>query len=163
MSITIRSFVDDDAETVFKLRAEAFVLKFLGELGAERCVAGINAYMPSDYLRMAKEMQFFIAEAASVPVGFYAVRLDDETTAELLFLYVSAKCHRQGVGSKLIRHSEDWIRENWPGVTDYVVDTGIPKYNGDFYRRMGFIDSGDSACPFPDMPIPALRLSKKLY
>ncbi len=162
MTITIRPFKDCDAETVFKLRAEAFVTQFMEELGPERCAAGINAYMPSDYLRMAEEMKFFIAEDRGTPVGFYTIKLDDETTAELLFIYIATKNLRQGIGSLLIRHSEEWIRMNWPEVTTYVVDTGIPKYNGDFYRRMGFVETGKSACPFPDLPIPALRLSKRL-
>ncbi len=162
MTISIRSFKDSDAETVFKLRAEAFVTQFFEELGPERCAAGVNAYMPNDYLRMAKEMKFFIAEDRGKPVGFYTIKLDDEKTAELLFIYIATKYLRQGIGSQLIHHSEEWIRKNWPTVRTYVVDTGIPKYNGDFYRRMGFVDSGASACPFPDLPIPALRLSKSL-
>ncbi len=162
MTISIRPFKDSDAETVFKLRAEAFVTQFYEELGPERCAAGINAYMPSDYLRMAKDMKFFIAEDQGAPVGFYTIKLDDEKTAELLFMYISTKSLRRGIGAQLIHHSEDWIRKNWTAVKTYVVDTGIPKYNGDFYRRMGFVDSGKSACPFPDLPIPALRLSKNL-
>jgi GNAT superfamily N-acetyltransferase len=161
-TVSIRPFRESDAEAVFKLRAEAFVTQFLEELGPERCAAVINAYMPSDYFRMAQEMKFFIAENAGAPIGFYAIKLDDEKTAELLFLYISTKSLRQGIGSQLIRHSEEWIRKNWPHAKTYVVDTGIPKYNSDFYRRMGFVDSGMSACPFPDLPIPALRLSKVL-
>lgn len=162
MTISIRSFEDTDAETVFKLRASAFVTQFFEELGPDRCAAGINAYMPSDYLRMSKEMKFFIAEENGSPVGFYTVKLDDEHTAELLFIYIDTKHLRKGIGSQLILHSEDWIRKNWPKAKRYVVDTGIPKYNGDFYRRMGFKESGASKCPFPDLPIPALRLSKEL-
>jgi N-acetylglutamate synthase-like GNAT family acetyltransferase len=162
MTISIRPFGDSDAETVFKLRAEAFVTQFFDELGPERCAAGINAYMPSDYRRMAKEMKFFIAEEDGRPVGFYTLKLDDPATAELLFIYIDTKNLRRGIGAQLIQHSESWIRNNWPDVRTYVVDTGIPKYNGDFYRRMGFSDAGNSKCPFPDLPIPALRLSKSI-
>lgn len=162
MAFSIRPFRDSDADTVFRLRAEAFVTQFFEELGPERCAAGVNAYMPSDYLRMATEMKFFIAEDTGIPLGFYTIKRIDESTAELLFIYVSTKYLRQGIGSRMIRHSEEWIRSNWPGVGTYLVDTGIPKYNGDFYRRMGFTDAGASACPFPNLPIPALRLSKRL-
>ena len=105
MTILIRPFKDSDAETVFKLRAEAFVTQFFEELGPERCAAGINAYMPSDYLRMAKDMKFFIAEDSGTPIGFYTIKLDDEKTAELLFIYIATRNLRRGIGSQLIRHS----------------------------------------------------------
>lgn len=162
MAISIRPFIDSDAEAVFKIRAGAFVTQFFEELGPERCAAGINAYMPSDYQHMAQEMKFFIAEESGVPLGFCTIKRDDPETAELLFIYIDTKHLRRGIGSQLILHSEEWIRNNWPGVRTYVVDTGIPKYNGDFYRRMGFCDVGASQLPFPDLPTPALRLSKKL-
>ena len=162
MSISIRSFQDSDAEVVFKLRAQAFVTQFFEELGAEQVSAGINAYMPSDYQRMAKEMKFFIAEESEVPVAFYTIKREDTETAELLFIYIDTKYLRRGIGAELVRHSESWIRSNWKEVQTYVVDTAIPKYNGDFYRRMGFVEIGSSECPFPGMPVSAIRLSKQL-
>ena len=162
MNIVLRPFVDSDAETVFRLRAAAFVTQFMDELGPERCAAGINTYMPSDYVRMSREMKFFIAEDRGAPIGFYTLKLDDPKTAELLFIYLDSKYLKRGIGSQLIKHSEAWIRANWPAVETYVVDTAIPKYNGDFYRRIGFKDSGSSECPFPDAPTPALRLSKSV-
>lgn len=121
MAISIRPFEKTDAETVFKLRAAAFVTQFLNELGPERCAAGINAYKPSDYARMAESMQFFIAEEAGTQVGFYTIRLDDLHTAELLFIYIANSHLHRGIGRELIRHSEEWIRKNWPDVRTSLV------------------------------------------
>lgn len=51
-----RPFEPDDAEFCFRIRSQSFIQKFYGELTAEEVAAGVNAFMPSDFMRMAEEM-----------------------------------------------------------------------------------------------------------
>lgn len=48
--IRIRRFKVRDAEMCFKIRRDAFIQKFCGELGPREIAAGVNAFMPNDYV-----------------------------------------------------------------------------------------------------------------
>jgi hypothetical protein len=42
------------------VHSNAFIQKFSGELTPVEVSAGVNSYMPDDYIRMSEEMPFFI-------------------------------------------------------------------------------------------------------
>ncbi len=160
--ITIRPFAAGDAEFCFKVRSEAFVRVFYDEVGPEVVAAGINAHMPSDYEWMGRTMFCFIAEIANEPVGFCTVRTLDESTAELLFLYVELERVQTGIGSQLERYAEGWLTGNKPEVKELVVETIIPRYNRAFYEKLGFVYVGDETYSYPGAKVRAVRLSKQL-
>ena len=158
----IRLFKPDDATFCFRIRTAAFILKFYEEIGPEAVTAGVNAYTPEDYIEMAKAGPFFIIEENHRRIGFFTIKRNDETTAELPLIYLDLNYLGKGIGSKCVRFMEDWIASNWKEVTTFIVDTIIPEYNGTFYRKMGFVSQGTVTCDLPDMKITALRLSKKM-
>jgi hypothetical protein len=51
-----RKFKAKDAAFCFKIRSHAFIQKFYGELGLEAVAAGVNAYLPDDYIQMGKKI-----------------------------------------------------------------------------------------------------------
>lgn len=144
------------------MRAGAFVQEFYGELGPKAVAAGINAYMPRDYVRMAETMPTFVAVDQQEPIGFVTVRFTDEATSEMLFLYVKLDRTGRGVGSELLRFAEQWVRKEHPQINQMVVDTAVPRYNQGFYEKLGYKPIGESECPFPDGPVRAVRLGKDL-
>ena len=160
--IRIRRFEARDAEICFKIRSDAFIQKFNGELGPREISAGVNAFMPDDYVRMAQSMPFFVAEATGNVIGFFTIERKDPDVAELPLIYIDL-CHLgKKIGRAFIEYIETWIKTNWPEVTTLIVDTVIPEYNSGFYRKTGFLPSGNAVCNFPAMDVPALRLVKRL-
>ena len=161
-SVCIRSFETRDATTCFKIRSTAFIQEFYGELGARATAAGVNAYMPEDYVRMAQETPFFVAEDAGSIIGFFAIQRRDTLVAEIPLIYIELGQLGKKTGQTIIEYIEQWLTANWPEVTTLIVDTVIPEYNGGFYRKAGFIPAGDAICNFPDLQLPALRLKKMI-
>ena len=160
--MVIRCLEARDAEVCFKIRSDAFIQKFYGELGPRATSAGVNAFMPDDYVRMAQSNPFFVAEDAGGTIGFFSIARNDANVAEIPLLYIDLDHLGQKIGRAFIKYIEHWIKTNWPEVTTLIVDTVIPKYNSGFYRKAGFLPSGKAVCNFPAMDVPALRLVKKL-
>ena len=158
----IRPFSPMDAQLCFKMRSNAFIQKFYGELKPEDVAAAVNAFMPNDYIRMAAEMPFFIAEQDGTPVGFFALKRRDPSTAELPLIYIDLENLGQGIGSDCIDYIERWLSSSWREVNTLIVDTVIPKYNGGFYKKVGFVPSEDTFCEFGGRKVKALRLVKKI-
>ena len=79
-SINIRPFEAQDAATCFKIRSTAFIKEFCSELGACATAAGVNAFMPDDYVRMGQEIPFFVAEDAGRITGFFTIQRKDTLT-----------------------------------------------------------------------------------
>lgn len=160
--LVIRPLVPADAEFCFRVRAEAFILQFCTELGPEAVATGVNAYMPSDYLAMARSMPTFVAELAGDPVGFCMCRRADGPAGEILLLYVRGGEQGHGVGRGLVAHAESWMRAHWPGLRRLVVDTVVPARNQGFYERMGYRPAGEHPYEFPGRTVRAVRLEKAL-
>ena len=160
--MNIRKFKPDDAETCFTLRSNAFMYKFHNELSLQQIGSEVNAYMPSDYIRMAVEMPFFIVEENRKIIGFFNLKRKDEKTAELPLIYINLDTLDKGIGSACIDYIEQWLSSNWKDVTKLIVDTIIPKYNSRFYVNVGFKPIGYAYCEFMGRKIKALRLVKKL-
>ena len=158
----IRYFEAPDAEICFKIRSDAFIQKFYAEIGARATSAGVNAFMPNDYVRMAQKMPFFVAEDAGGIIGFFIIKRQDTVVAEIVLIYIDINHLGKNIGRAFIAYIEQWVKDNWPEVARLVVETIIPEYNSGFYRNAGFLPSGNAVCHFPTMDVPALRLVKKL-
>ena len=108
-SINFRRFEPQDAAFCFKVRSNAFIQKFYGELTPVEVAAGVNSFMPDDFIRMPKEMPFLIAEDDEVRRGFFAIRQIDERAAELLLIYIDLPSVGTGIGKSCIRFIENEI------------------------------------------------------
>lgn len=160
--MNVRKFRPDDAESCFRLRSNAFIQKFYGELTPQEVSAAVNAYMPNDYIRMVEEIPFFIVEQNGSTIGFFTLRRQDTTTAELPLIYIDLDNLGKGIGSACIDYIEKWLSSSWDEVKALIVDTVIPRYNGGFYKKLGFIPIEDTFCNFGGHKIKALRLIKRL-
>jgi len=158
----VRSFQAADAEFCFRLRSNAFIQQFYGELKPAEVAAAVNAYMPDDFIRMAEQMPFFIVEQVGVPIGFFSLKRKDIRSAELPLIYLDLKQLGQGIGSACIGYIQHWLAQNWPEVDTLSVDTVIPRYNSKFYIKAGFVPGESVFCEFSGRKLKALRLVKKL-
>lgn len=158
----VRPFQGSDAVFCFRLRSSAFILKFYGELTPQEVCAAVNAYMPEDYIRMARETAFFMVERNGVATGFFNLKRKSKTVTELCLIYVELDHLGEGHGSACIRYIENWLSQNWPEVNTLIVDTIIPKYNSGFYKKVGFAPRESTYCEFLGQKLKALRLVKKI-
>ena len=160
--MNLREFSQEDAEFWFRVRLEAFVNKFYSEIGPEAVAAGINAYLPADYVRISEEMPIMIAEYRGKRIGFVSMKRLSETTAEIPLIYLRLSELGKGYGTQALRRAEEWIRRQWPDVEKIIIDTIIPEYNGGFYVKSGYIRTGTASCDFPDMTVAAVRFEKQI-
>jgi len=160
--VNFRRFIPQDADFCFKVRSEAFIQKFYGELRQEEVAAGVNAYLPHDYSLMAEQMPLFIVENEGVSLGFFAVKRVDNLTAELLLIYIDLNHLGRGIGRSCIQFIEKWLSTNWPEIRSLIVDTVIPEYNRKFYQSLGFFPDVQTFCNFAGVKVKALRLCKKI-
>lgn len=160
--MTFRRFTPEDANFCFRVRSSAFIIKFYGELSPKEVAAGVNCYMPADYIKMAERHPVFLCEEDGQRLGFFALRRNDSTTAELPLLYLDLYHLHKGAGGAALRYAEEWIRKNWEGVTTFFIDTVIPGYNSGFYQKAGFTTDGESLCDFNGQKVKALRFKKEI-
>ena len=160
--ISIRPFTAADAEECFSIRTEAFLQEFYDEQDPTVIVAGINAYLPSDYIRMSETSHACVATDEDRVIGFFILKIIDDATAELILLYLTSGYKGKGIGSLLINHMESWLGENHPGVDRIELDTIVPRYNKKFYEKMGYAEDGESELQYPGMTVKAVRMAKKL-
>ena len=160
--MNFRPFIPEDAAFCFRVRSNAFIQKFYGELTPQEVSAGVNAYLPNDYTRMAEDTPIFIVEENGGPVGFFLLVRVGPTKAELPQLYIDPGHLAKGIGSACIRFMEKWLLSNWTGVDTIIVDTVIPKYNSGFYQKTGFSPDSETYCQFPEKRVKALRLRKRI-
>ena len=160
--MNFRPFQPEDAVFCFRLRSNAFIQKFYGELTAAEVAAAVNSYMPDDYIRLARECPVFIVEKEGTPVAFFNLKRKDRSTAELPLIYIDLKCLGDGIGTACVDFMDHWLQENWPEVDTLIVDTVIPKYNSGFYKKAGFEPTEQTHCEFLGRKLKALRLRKKI-
>ena len=142
MTVTARKFSPADGEFCFKIRAGAFIIAFRHELDPEVSAACVNAYMPADYVRMSTESEMFIVEDGKQAVGFFTLKRTSHGEAEIPLIYLRLDRVGKGIGTWCIHYIQDWVATHWPEVHTLFLDTIIPKYNGGFYRRVGFEEVG---------------------
>lgn len=126
--MTFRQFAPEDAEFCFRVRSTAFIIKFYGELSPQEVAAGVNCYMPSDYIKMAETQPVFLCEQGGQRLGFFTLKRHDHSTAELPLLYLDLQHLRKGIGTAALRYAEEWIQTNWKEVTSFLIDTVIPSF-----------------------------------
>jgi GNAT superfamily N-acetyltransferase len=181
-AIRIRPFTPADGPTCHALRRRAFLEVFAGELSPAAVAAGADAYDPDAFGALLAELETFVAEetgeterteraeevgkagktAAAEPIAFCTVRFLDETTGEILYLYVSPAHRGHGLGRTLGAWVERWLAEEHPRLRSLVLDTAVPLYNRGFWEALGFRALGESRCRYPDGDVVALRLGKTL-
>jgi ribosomal protein S18 acetylase RimI-like enzyme len=157
-----RPFLPSDAHVCLSLRTDAFKGLFVKEIGENAAQAGIEAYSPQDIIFLAENNPFFVAETYNAVVGFIGSKIHDKRTIEILYLYVDLNFLNRGVGSKLLLHFEDYVKNYLPDIDTIILDTIIPKYNQKFYEKIGYEKIGESFCDYPSAKIRAVRLEKKL-
>lgn len=81
---------------------------------------------------------------------------------EILFLYVRLDYLRKGIGAQLVRYLENWVRKQHREIERIRVDTAVPKYNQEFYEKIGYSKAGESEYQYPNGSIKAVRLVKEL-
>jgi ribosomal protein S18 acetylase RimI-like enzyme len=166
-AIRIRPFAPADGPACHALRHRAFVEIFTGELSPTAVAAGADAYDATEFGALLTGLETVVAEEAAEgalggggPVGFCTVRFLDDTTAEILYLYVSSACRGRGIGRALGDWAERWLAECHPRIRALVLDTAVPRYNRGFWEALGFRAIGESRCRYPDGDVVALRLGK---
>lgn len=160
--IKLRPFTAADAEDCFRIRTEAFLQEFFYEQDPAVIAAGINAYLPSDYIRMSETAYACVATDEDRVIGFFVLKILDPATAELMLLYLASGYKGKGIGTLLIDHMESWLGEYHPGVSQVELDTIVPGYNQKFYEKMGYVEDGESELRYPGMTVKAVRMAKKL-
>ncbi|RFA31406.1 GNAT family N-acetyltransferase [Alkalilimnicola ehrlichii] len=86
--------------------------------------------------RYLDESVCFIALLAGETVGAYAIKAIAGDTYELMSIAVAPEYQRQGIGSALLRHAIDTVREK--GASRFEVGTGTFGYQLTYYQRVGF-------------------------
>lgn len=159
--MTIRDFSPSDAGPCLEIRRQAFTNVFGGELGADGIRAGLSAYGPSDLIRMSEHGKSFVADDDG-PIGFCTVHRKDSITVELLLVYIKLDRLKQGLGTALVEHAEQWVSSHWTDVVWFDVKTVVPKYNRGFYERLGFRSVGRTQVQFPGKVVQALHLRRQI-
>ena len=90
-----------------------------------------------EYVRDIEVMPTFLALVDDVVVGFLTVNRHNEYAAEIHVIAVRPECHDSGVGSKLLREAEDWLKAL--GVEYLQVKTlGPSKPNQEYAKTREF-------------------------
>jgi len=159
--MAIRPFAPGDEERCFRIRNAAFSVLFKNELLAETITACVNAYLPLDYLRMAKQTEMFVVENGGEVIGFFNLKQIDNNTIELALIYIDIQYLGRGYGRKCITYIESLLTSR-QDVRQIVVETIIPSSNLSFYRKMGFGNPTDSFCLYPGKKVKSTRLTKPI-
>ena len=155
-----REFRNEDAEFCFKTRSAAFIEKFYDEIGPQIASLCVNAYMPDDYIEFSRNMQIFILEDSGGKLGFVTVKRIEKEVAEIPLIYLSLDSLGKGYGRSSIEYIEEWVKDNWKDVNRLFVDTIIPNYNSGFYKKMKYVEAGESVCVFSGQKVRAQRFEK---
>lgn len=91
-----------------------------------------------------RDYPFFAAYDGEMPVGFAALKIHNQYTAEIYNLGVLEHYHRQGVGSRLLDAAERYCVDNgYVYLTVKTLDASADyepyERTRAFYRKMGFI------------------------
>lgn len=97
-----------------------------------------------EYAEAVRGLPFFAACQGHRPLGFAAIRAHNPYTAEVFVMGVLPEYHRQGIGSRLIGHAEDYCRRFGHSYLTVKTLDGSAAYEPyertrEFYRRQGFV------------------------
>ena len=82
-----REFNETDAVFCYKIRSAAFIQKFYDEIGSIAVSAGVNSYMPEDYIRLFNKTKIFIVEDNYEKIGFVSLKKIVDNTVEIPLIY----------------------------------------------------------------------------
>ena len=96
-----------------------------------------------DYVNQVRDMPFLSAFVSGEPVGFIAIKEHNHYTAEVCVMGILRDYHRQGIGRKLIRNSEEYCIANGKEfLTVKTLDESRASKSYEktrlFYLAMGF-------------------------
>jgi len=96
-----------------------------------------------DYADKVREMPFLIANDNDRVIGFLAIKIHNEHTAEVCVMGVLEERHRQGAGEKLIKACENYCQEKHiEFLTVKTLDASAEyepyERTRKFYMKMGF-------------------------
>jgi GNAT superfamily N-acetyltransferase len=159
---SIRRFEPADGPFCHAARREAFLKVFARDLDERAVEAGAEAFDPEEFGRRIGRLDSFVAVEGDTRVGFSTVRYPEEKTAEIMYVYVDLDRLGEGIGTLLVTHVEQWIRDEHPEVASIVLDTAVPGYNQTFYEKLGYSRMGTAVCRYPEGEVEAVRLIKTL-
>ena len=123
-----------------------------------------------DYTNKVQHMPFFAAYDKEKAVGFVAVKIHNEHTAEICVIGVLEEYHGQKIGKKLIKLCESYClmnKKEFLTVKTLDVSANYEPYDNTriFYLKMGFIPleifpmywDKDNPCLFMAKYLPTLR------
>ncbi len=96
-----------------------------------------------EYVEAVKNMPFFAAFAGDNSIGFTAVKIHNQYTAEICVMGVLSEYHRKGIGRKLIEYAQNYCVENgYKFLTVKTLDKSRASKSYEktrkFYIGMGF-------------------------
>lgn len=65
-----------------------------------------------EYTDEVRDMPFYCAYDGATPIGFIAIKVHNEYTAEICVMGILTQYHRQGIGKKLIDECERYCIDN---------------------------------------------------
>ncbi len=86
-----------------------------------------------NYIKDVENMDMFVLEEESKPVGFIAINKHNRYTAEIHVIGVLEEFHRKGIGRKLVEHSEEQLKN--AGFEFFTVKTLAPSIESEEYRK----------------------------
>lgn len=96
-----------------------------------------------DYVTKVRDMPFYAALESDKPVGFAALKVHNEYTAEICVMGVLGEYHRCGIGRELVAHCEKHCIENgFEFLTVKTLDESRESKSYEktrlFYTALGF-------------------------
>ena len=159
-TIEIRDYRCEDGAACHEIRRSAFLDTFSGFLARDAVEAGAGSYAVDEFARRIGTMATFVATLDGAVAGFCTIHVTSVRCAELLYLYIRAMHRGAGLGARLVRHAEQQVWKDQPGLETFFLDTAVPHYNQSFWEHMGYRYVGRSVCDYPTGRIPAVRLEK---
>ncbi len=113
-----------------------------------------------------RDYPFFVAYDGNVPIGFLALKIHIEFTADICNMGIIEDYHRQGIGTSLVEKAEEYcINNGLKYLTVKTLDSSAVyepyEQTRNFYRKVGFIPL-EVFTTFWDEENPCLFLAKHL-
>lgn len=166
--ISIRQATPEDAEQVFKVRAETWLSTYPNkELGITTDMirqkfknpeAGIEK--TRRYLQDQTHTHTWVADDDGVIAGFIVASIADGKQ-EILAAYILPEYQGNGIGSMLMQSALDWIGEG-------EIEVHVASYNDQaitYYKKFGFETQGTKDGDLTELPggksIPEIRMLRQ--
>ena len=135
--VLIRKAAEDDWESAMELAFRVF-LKYEAEEYGPEGVRNFAQFVTDEDLKkmfLVGEYLMFVAEAEGKLVGLISLRSGNHIS----LLFVDEKYHRKGIGTRLVKHLQEYMLQNTEQqkLTVFAAPYGVP-----FYHKTGFVDIG---------------------